>query len=341
MTAQTSENDSETLPLTTLALEVALGLGSSESEVLFALGELLAREATASLAESLGQLVDVGDPTIETVDLRELEGDTWSGHLVVDLRLELDSGATGSSVILLPQDEVQALLPSADGDGPNLEVFSDLVHGLVARLSEQLAGQYEPSLRIAVTEADATDELAETDGAMVRIKHRLSIGDQTFRADHLLSSSVLADLAMGSLPELTSEPAAQEAPAPVEASVAPLSPQTPPVGGTAVHPAEFAPLEPEGKTQSSTNLDLLLGVPLRVTVELGRRQMTIQEVLELGPGSVIELNRIAGEPVDILVNNQFIARGEVVVVDENFGVRVTEIVSPARRLSPQMASANS
>ena len=70
---------------------------------------------------------------------------------------------------------------------------------------------------------------------------------------------------------------------------------------------------------------------MRVTVELGRSTMTVEDVLALGPGSVIELNKLAGEPVDILVNEQLIARGEVVVVDENFGVRVTEIVSPRRR----------
>ncbi len=76
-----------------------------------------------------------------------------------------------------------------------------------------------------------------------------------------------------------------------------------------------------------------MDVSMRVTVELGRSTMTVEDVLALGPGSVIELNKLAGEPVDILVNEQLIARGEVVVVDENFGVRVTEIVSPRSRAS--------
>ena len=70
---------------------------------------------------------------------------------------------------------------------------------------------------------------------------------------------------------------------------------------------------------------------MRVTVELGRASLTVEDVLGLGPGSVVELNKLAGEPVDVMVNDQLIARGEVVVVDENFGVRVTEIVSPRRR----------
>ncbi|MER3420944.1 MAG: flagellar motor switch protein FliN, partial [Chloroflexota bacterium] len=72
-------------------------------------------------------------------------------------------------------------------------------------------------------------------------------------------------------------------------------------------------------------------VTLQVRVELGSTRMTVEEVLNLAPGSVVELDRLAGEPVDIVVNDRLIARGEVVVVEENFGVRVTEIVSPRHR----------
>jgi flagellar motor switch protein FliN/FliY len=80
------------------------------------------------------------------------------------------------------------------------------------------------------------------------------------------------------------------------------------------------------------NIALLLDVPMRVTVELGRTKMTIKEILGLGEGSIIELDKLAGEPVDILVNDKLIAQGEVVVIDENFAVRVTKIVSPMERI---------
>lgn len=90
--------------------------------------------------------------------------------------------------------------------------------------------------------------------------------------------------------------------------------------------ARFAPLpEPDGPSHRS-GIDLLAGLQMNVSVELGRTELTVSEVLGLGPGSVIELDRLAGEPVDILVNERLIARGEVVVVDENFGVRVVEVV---------------
>lgn len=80
------------------------------------------------------------------------------------------------------------------------------------------------------------------------------------------------------------------------------------------------------------SLDLLLDIPLEISVELGRVEMTIRDILELGTGSIIELPKAAGEPVEIMVNGRLIARGEVVVVEENFGVRVMEIISPLERV---------
>ena len=80
------------------------------------------------------------------------------------------------------------------------------------------------------------------------------------------------------------------------------------------------------------SLDFVLDIPLRVTAELGRTKMSIREVLELGQGSVIELSKLAGEPLEVLVNEKLVARGEVVVVNEKFGIRLTDIISPIERI---------
>ncbi|MCB0340985.1 MAG: flagellar motor switch protein FliN [Pseudobdellovibrionaceae bacterium] len=79
------------------------------------------------------------------------------------------------------------------------------------------------------------------------------------------------------------------------------------------------------------NLDLILDIPLKVTVELGRTRMVVSELLNLGQGSVVELNKLAGEPMEVLVNDKLVARGEAVVVNEKFGVRLTDIISPSER----------
>ncbi|UMZ73371.1 flagellar motor switch phosphatase FliY [Natranaerofaba carboxydovora] len=100
-------------------------------------------------------------------------------------------------------------------------------------------------------------------------------------------------------------------------------------------PVQFGSLEEQQQPAQAdtTNMGLILDVPLEVTVELGRTRKSIKDVLELVPGSIIELEKLAGEPVDIKVNGKLIAKGEVVVIDENFGVRVTEIVSPMERVN--------
>lgn len=100
-----------------------------------------------------------------------------------------------------------------------------------------------------------------------------------------------------------------------------------------VQTASFSEFEQvELSQQGQRNLNMLLDIPLKVTVELGRTKRTVEDILDLSPGSIVELDKLAGEPVDVLVNNKLIAKGEVVVIDENFGVRVTDIVSQKDRL---------
>lgn len=103
-------------------------------------------------------------------------------------------------------------------------------------------------------------------------------------------------------------------------------------GASTVQPVEFDHFERSQPAGQPQNIEILLDVKLPVAIELGRTEMSIRDILELGAGSVVELTKLAGEPVDLLVNNKIVARGEVVVVDENFGLRVTSLISPEDRL---------
>lgn len=98
---------------------------------------------------------------------------------------------------------------------------------------------------------------------------------------------------------------------------------------------EFKDIGDEKKQQQTYNRDIefLLDIPVEITVQLGRTRMLIKDLLQLGQGSVIELEKLAGEPMEILANNRLIAKGEVVVVNEKFGVRLTDITSPSERLT--------
>ena len=99
-----------------------------------------------------------------------------------------------------------------------------------------------------------------------------------------------------------------------------------------VQTPQFPAFDDSYIVQQKENMDIIMDVPLEVTVELGRTSKKIKEILEFNPGTVIELDRLAGEPIDILVNGKFVAQGEVVVIDENFGIRITDIINPELRV---------
>lgn len=100
-----------------------------------------------------------------------------------------------------------------------------------------------------------------------------------------------------------------------------------------VSEANFREIQASGDPKRSLDMEFILDIPLTLNVELGRNRMLISDLLQLGQGSVIELSKLAGEPMDVYVNQRLIARGEVVVVNEKFGVRLTDIVSPVDRIN--------
>jgi len=153
--------------------------------------------------------------------------------------------------------------------------------------------------QMAAAIADELGEGAEEDS----IESRLS---EALGADSLLSKDMLAGLPDDAALEEGSE--------------------------AEVKPVEFQQLRPTDEISERDNVDRLMDVSLSLSVELGRKQMQIREILDLGPGKIIELDKLAGEPVDLLVNGKLLARGEVVVVDENFGVRITDLISPKDRV---------
>lgn len=158
-------------------------------------------------------------------------------------------------------------------------------------------------------EAPSTDETAsqESSEAEGSAEIELTAEEQAMMEQTGIDEADLADL----MSEIEDEP--QPAGHPV------------PQGGEA-HPQ----LSPESTDVDATNLDLLMDVSLLITVELGRKDMNLGEILKLGKGSLVELNKIADEPVDIFVNSSKIAEGEVVVVDDHFGVRITRILNVER-----------
>jgi len=111
-----------------------------------------------------------------------------------------------------------------------------------------------------------------------------------------------------------------------------MQPPPQPQQTQSVQPVQFQNFDVSEVMQQKENIGIIMDVPLEITVELGRTNKKIKEILEFSPGTVVELDKLAGEPIDILVNGKFIAKGEVVVIDENFGIRITDIISKENRI---------
>jgi flagellar motor switch protein FliN len=113
-----------------------------------------------------------------------------------------------------------------------------------------------------------------------------------------------------------------------DVATAPANPATP----AQATPASFQQLTPNVNGQAENDLNMILDIPVQLTVELGRTKIPIKNILQLAQGSVVELDALAGEPMDVLVNGYLIAQGEVVVVNDKFGIRLTDIVTPSERM---------
>lgn len=140
------------------------------------------------------------------------------------------------------------------------------------------------------------------------------------------------DWAAAMAEQTASTPPAAPAPAAAAAAPAAAAPAAPAPAAQSASQSVFKPLA--GATSGSGNdIDLIMDVPVQLTVELGRTRLTIKNLLQLGQGSVVELDGLAGEPMDIFVNGYLIAQGEVVVVEDKYGIRLTDIITPSERIN--------
>jgi flagellar motor switch protein FliN/FliY len=279
-------------------------------------------------------------------------------HVGIDVLLSVPSGERMSAALMVALPDLGALLgietsaermSDPDFARAQLEMvsaasreFFDLIS--MTLFAETLKGVEAVPSGARLGDADATVSTVAVDAPLVRIDVGMALpAGASVHIVALLPERFLDALGI-SLDGLTGAdfeptPLRREESAPFTApGAAPLfgldfeAPARPTREDVDVHPVRFPPLTESVQMQAERrSLDLIMDVSMRVTVELGRSSLTVEEVLSLGPGSVVELNKLAGEPVDVLVNDQLVAHGEVVVVDENFGVRVTEIVSPRRR----------
>ncbi|MGP1407449.1 flagellar motor switch phosphatase FliY [Selenomonas sp.] len=340
-----------------------------ERDALGEIGNISMGSAATTLSVLLGHKVSITTPTVSVDTLSSIKDQYPMPYLIVEVGYTV--GIDGNNVLAIQAQDasiIADLMMGGDGTNPTQEL-NEIHMSAVGESMNQMMGSVATSLStmfnkkidisppkvnmIDLGSEDKVTEIVSADDPIAKISFRMEV-------DGLIDSEIMQILPIPVAQEmvgyLLSNEAEEEepmpvptpapaAPAPAPAAAAP--PPAAPMMGAApgygappsphvasnvpVQPAMFAPLSTAPVQVNDANIGLILDVLLQVTVELGRTRKTIKDILELTNGSIVELDKLAGEPVDIMVNGKFLAKGEVVVIDENFGVRITDIVSPAER----------
>ncbi len=346
-------------------------LSDVEIDALGEIGNISMGSAATTMSVLLSRRVEITTPRVSIGRLEEMRKEYPMPYIIVEVRFT--EGINGTNLLAMKEKDaaiIADLMMGNDGSNPP-EDMSELYMSAVAEAMNQMMGATATSLSsIFKNRVDLAPpkvrliDLAGNDNITDSVKDGESLARIAFRmvVDGLIDSEIMLILPLGVARDMVdgllhssaptpapqpAKPAAAPQPTPMAAApVAAAQPMyvTPPPQQRApaamamdqnvlVQPAQFAPLKQTVLNVGDSNIGMIMDVPLQVTVELGRTRKLIREILELAPGSVLELDKLAGEPVDILVNGKIVAKGEVVVIDENFGVRITGIVSMQERAS--------
>ncbi|HLY67434.1 MAG TPA: flagellar motor switch protein FliN [Chloroflexota bacterium] len=339
----------------------ALGrLNAAQTGKLVEFGAGLQQAAIEALATTLDKKLEITDTISSSMSAAEAAGQYSGMFVTIDAELRLEDGSTVPALMVIGEDEAATLLNlDAGGDDDYKAKLEEAVQTAVTDLSDFLTLSVSVNsgaqLQFSVSAVELRNlvmtplDLAGTLGAEVlSLQLPLAVESGTpINVGYIMPLDSLGRV-LASVDSSEQAPATSAAPsapvvsapssAPMAAAPAPPVLTPLPMGqqeqrDAVVRPAQFTSFATQGEGAAMANIDLILDVQLRVTVELGRKLMSVRDILALGPGSVVELDKIAGEPVDVLVNDRLVAIGEVVVADDNFGVRIADIVNPAKRLS--------
>ncbi len=338
-------------------------LDDMEIDALGEVGNISLGNSATALSALLNQKVEITTPHVRMISMEELRSRYPIPH--VALRVGYTEGFKGENVLILTQRDasiIANLMMGGDGVIDESLEMEPIALSAVQEAMNQMMGAAATSMstvfsmRIdisppAVEIFDFSQEKSIVDSFslwenMVIIEFDLKIGTlidskivqlaplefSKQLIQKLFNASTTTTEAAPSAPiePVREQPAApQPQPQPEPRYEAPPAPKKEPVGVSPVQFGQFSDVQQEGPPG---NIGMLYDVPLNVTVELGRTRRSVRDILELTQGSIIELDKLAGEPVDVFVNNTLIATGEVVVIEENFGVRITEIVNTKERL---------
>ncbi|CQR47689.1 Flagellar motor switch protein FliN [Paraliobacillus sp. PM-2] len=344
-------------------------LSDIETDALGEIGNISFGSSATTLSTLLNQKVEITTPTISTIKQSDLANEFPKPHVGVEV--QYTDGFEGMNLFVLQSTDaaiIADLMLGGDGNTNN-EELNDIHLSAIQEAMNQMMGTAAtsmstifnkrvdispPSIMVLDVKGEKNNQYIPDDDVLIKVSFQLKIGKLidsnimqilpiNFAKDMVdgllnpptneLYQNHESDNSQTSTHEKQQKQTEDEALAKTEKNS-----KTKYLGenthqNASVHNAAFSTFdEVDLPKNEKRNLDMLLDIPLQVTVELGRTSHTVKDILEFSSGSIIELDKLAGEPVDIHVNSKLIAQGEVVVIDENFGVRVTDIVSQSDRL---------
>ncbi|MBM7644366.1 flagellar motor switch protein FliN/FliY [Scopulibacillus daqui] len=342
-------------------------INEMEQEALSEILNMSFGSAAAALSNILNQKVEITAPAVSIVQKDDLEKEFPVPYVAV--LVNYTEGFQGSNILMVKTRDacvMADLIKGGDGSSPQEEIgemelnaFQKVMKQMISSSTASMSTLFDRKIETApptILKDDPLTSIIPDDDEMLKVSFHITVG-------HLIDSSMMQLIPIdfgqelanrflnkkeegdsakdirteSSLPDEEEDvnPGEQlktreSDPGPAQTEQDPLKSDLSHLNVQAVALPEFD--EETQQVPKKQNLELLFDIPLQVSVELGQTKKTIKEVLELSPGVIIELDKLAGEPVDILINHRPVAKGEVVVIDENFGVRITEIINQRDRL---------
>lgn len=334
-----------------------------EKDLLGEVGNISMGSASTALHQLVNQKVNITTPVVTVTTIKEIKDNFDVPNVVLDV--EYVSGIVGRNILMIKKTDaavIANLMMGGDGNVENPEVseleisaVQEAMNQMIGSAATSMATMFSREVNISPPQStvwsDKNQKLTtaiDENESIVRVSFSLTIGE-------ILESKIMQILPIDTAKRIVSIMMGEETNENDTVNNVDFSPketieediysntafqqqaveepvtvrQQPTVE---VQKATFAPLEQKTQRKSHDNIDLILDVPLQVSVVLGRTKKSIRDILSLGNGSLIELDKLADEPVEVLVNGKVIAEGEVVVVDENFGVRINNIISGTDRI---------
>ena len=334
-----------------------------EKDLLGEVGNISMGSASTALYQLVNQKVNITTPVVTVTSIKEIKENFDVPNIVLDV--EYVSGIVGRNILMIKTYDaavIANLMMGGDGKVENPELseleisaVQEAMNQMIGSAATSMATMFAREVNISPPQSTIWDNkeqkisnILDEDERIVKVSFSLAIGD-------ILESTIMQILTIETAKRIVSIMMGEDNPTPASSNDVDFSPketveeyrgpsnfvetpvdpdpvrvrEQPPVE---VQKANFAPLEQKPVRKTHDNIDLILDVPLQISVVLGRTKRSIRDILSLANGSLIELDKLADEPVEVLVNGKVIAEGEVVVVDENFGVRINNIISGTDRI---------